>query len=203
MEGFIGGACSRDIVRRQALAAMRTGRPRLVRIRPDAARTVEEPEAVTVPMTCASQGAVDVYIEPLVPKRRLLIAGFTPVSDALSRLGAMLDFQVARFVQDDEIGDVHDGQSEVKLIDELQTYLNVLDPQTRTESAAIAASQGHYDESALHAFLEHDLSFVGLLASRKRAAAISHMLRDEGVAETRLARIHAPVGLAIGARKTG
>lgn len=201
MEGFIGGACSRDIIRRQALTALRTGRARLVRIRPDAAQTVEEDEVVTVPMTCVSEGAVDVYIEPHLPKRQLLVAGLTPVSDALARLAETVDFTVVRFVEQDELRDAQDGRTQALTIDALGTYVNQLDPQVRAASAAVAASQGHYDEAALRAFLSAGLSFVGLLASTKRAAAIAHLLSDEGVAEELLAQIHAPVGLAIGARK--
>lgn len=201
MEGFVGGACSRDIIRRQAMTAMRTGRPRLVRIRPDASRAIEEGEVVTIPMTCVSEGAVDVYIEPHLPKRRLLIAGFTPVSDALARLAEQLDYAVVRFVDGDDVADAQDGNAEVLLFDTLGAYLDEMDPQLRQQSFAVAATQGHFDESALRAFLAHDLQFVGLLASPKRAAAIAHLLSDEGIGEDRLAQLHAPVGLAIGARK--
>lgn len=201
MQGFVGGACSREIIRRQALAAMRTGRPRLVRIRPDTSHTVEEGEVVTVPMTCVSEGAVDVYVEPHLPKRRLLVAGFTPVSDALARLAGQLDYAVVRFVDRDDVADAQDGIAEVLAFDTLGAYLDEMDPHLRRASVAVAATQGHYDESALHAFLSHDLQFVGLLASPKRAAAITHLLSDQGIDEDRLATLHAPVGLAIGARK--
>jgi xanthine dehydrogenase accessory factor len=201
MEGFVGGACSRDIVRRQALASLRTGIPRLVRIVPGAPQTVDEGDVVTVPMTCISEGAVDVYIEPHVPKRQLIVTGFTPVSDALAQLGPVLDFAVARFVAHDELHDVPDGGGDVRAVDTLPAYLQALDPDVRAASAAIAASQGHYDEAALRAFLSHELLFVGLLASPKRAAAIAALLSNEGIPEERLAKIHAPAGLAIGARK--
>lgn len=200
MQGFIGGACSREIVRRQALVAMRSAQPRLVRIRPDATQTLDEGETVTVPMTCTSEGAVDVYVEPHLPKRRLLVAGFTPVAIAIADLGAFLDFEVARFVGQDEIGDAQRFQN-VLLVDSVETYVDLLDDRVRSEGVAIAASQGHYDEEALRVFLKHDLAFVGLLASPKRAAALANLLAGEGIAEERLAKLHAPVGLAIGARR--
>ena len=57
MEGFVGGACSREIVRTQALDALQTRRPRLVSIRSDAAEpTRVHAEHVRVPMTCVSEG---------------------------------------------------------------------------------------------------------------------------------------------------
>jgi xanthine dehydrogenase accessory factor len=201
MEGFVGGACSRDIVRRQAIAALRAGRPRLVRIRPDALRTSEDGDVVTVPMTCVSEGAVDVYIEPRLPKRRLLVAGYTPVCDALVHLASIMDFDVVRFVEQGELRDAQSDGVQVFSIESLRGFLNHLDPDLRASAVAIAASQGHYDEDALGAFLEHDLSFTGLLASPRRAAAIEHLLSAKGVPQARLSKIHAPVGLAIGARK--
>ena len=99
MEGFIGGACSREIVRKQALTALRTRRARLVSIRPDAAAaSATDPEHVVVPMTCVSEGAVDVYVEPFVPARRLVVVGATPVADALARTARSLDYDVVRVV---------------------------------------------------------------------------------------------------------
>src|SRR6478672_220715 len=73
MEGFVGGACSREIVRQQALEAIRARHGRLVSIAPDGANprgpgpaAESTAEHVVVSMTCASEGAVDVYVEPIV-----------------------------------------------------------------------------------------------------------------------------------------
>src|SRR5687767_8598274 len=58
MEGFVGGACSREIVRKQALECLRLGHARLVSITTEAAAAnTPDPERVTVPMTCVSEGA--------------------------------------------------------------------------------------------------------------------------------------------------
>ena len=67
MEGFVGGACSREIIRKQALEAMQARCGRLVSIRPDAHQKPAESTAehVVVPMTCVSEGAIDVYVEPI------------------------------------------------------------------------------------------------------------------------------------------
>lgn len=202
MEGFIGGSCSRDIVRGQALATMRTGEPRLVRIRHNELETADRSEIVTIPMGCASEGAVDVYIEPYLAKRQLILAGFTPVSDALAQLAPALDFTVVRFAGDREVDDLRAGPGgNVIRIESLSGYLEELEIDVRSRSVAIAASQGHCDESALTAFLQHELAFVGLLASRKRAETVVEILQQQGVAAERTQRIRSPVGLNIGARK--
>src|ERR1700681_2620131 len=67
MEGFVGGSCSRDIVRREAVRAVRSGLPRLVQIRPDGVDSESgshDEDCVVVAMGCASEGAVDVSLEP-------------------------------------------------------------------------------------------------------------------------------------------
>src|SRR5262245_4011459 len=92
MEGFIGGACSREIVRKQALDAIRTGRARLVSITPDASHPQSpDPEHVIVAMTCVSEGAVDVYVEPDLRPRRVVVVGATPVAEAIARTAVSLD----------------------------------------------------------------------------------------------------------------
>ena len=71
MEGFVGGACAREIIRQQALESIAARHGRLVSIRPDASDPVAATaEHVVVPMTCASEGAVDVYVEPFVRRAR-------------------------------------------------------------------------------------------------------------------------------------
>ena len=207
MEGFVGGSCSRDIVRRQALDAIRSRRPRLLQIRPDADTTDQrrpDAELIVIPMSCSSEGAVDVYIEPRVPLRRLVVAGFTPVADALIRLASTLDYDVVRVVVDDELGDL-DTPAGVRVIAlrDLRSFLDDLPSDARANLLAVVASQGHYDESALEILLAHQLAFVGLLASRRRAETVFGVLVQQGMSAERLATIRNPVGLDIGARNPG
>ena len=205
MEGFVGGSCSRDIVRRHGLASIGRGQPCLLHIRPqlqanDDSRDFEDGENIFVPMACASEGAVDVYIEPHVPVRSLIVVGFTPVADALARLAVSLDYKVVRVIDDQEVRDVAPSAGAVQLaLDAMPGYLASLEPLEAARVVAVVASQGHYDESALEALLRVDVAFVGLLASRKRAASVFGVLRQHGAAAEQLARVRNPVGLDIGA----
>jgi xanthine dehydrogenase accessory factor len=207
MEGFVGGSCSRDIVRREALRALRAGKPRLLQIRPDDSGPDPSPglvdaELVTVPMGCASNGAVDVYIEPHLPPRLLVVVGYTPVGDALARVAAVSrEFDVVRAVVDEELRDLEPVAGvRVVSLGELPSFLGALDRGARARVIAIVASQGHYDEAALETLLGGPSAFIGLLASRKRAAAVKGILRQQGIEPDQLDLIHNPVGLAIGAR---
>ncbi len=193
MQGFVGGSCARDIVRRQAVSAMRSGTARLVQIRPNAPPNADDASpvgTVVVPLTCASEGALDVYVEPHLPPRILFVAGATPVAHSLAQLGALLDgYRVVHFKEADELPALRD-------------FLAALDPGARAGLAAVVATQGHYDEPVLEALLAEEVPpYVGLLASRKRAAEVLEIVVRHGIARERIERVHNPAGIDIGARR--
>jgi len=200
MEGFIGGACSREIIRRQALDAMRARRARLVSIRPDAsAGASSDPEHVFVPMTCVSEGAVDVYVEPSVRPRRLVVVGATPVAEALARTAVALEYDVVRIVEQAEQRDLDSGTGasgwELGPLQSLAAAIADGGPAT----AAVVATQGHYDEQALEAILRAGgAGYVGLVASRKRGATVKESLEQSGCTGVDIVRV--PAGLDLGAR---
>jgi xanthine dehydrogenase accessory factor len=202
MEGFVGGACSREIIRQQALDALKTRCSRLVSIQPDADDSdTSTSERVVVPMTCVSEGAIDVYVEPFVQARRLVIAGATPIAESLARLARSMDFDVARVVDGRER---HDVEQETAPLGVAVVTLEALDAFLReggvggADCAAVAVSQGHYDEEALESFLRCGVPYVGLVASRTRGAAVRALLEGRGVPG--VATIHNPAGLDLGAR---
>lgn len=207
MEGFVGGSCSREIVRREGLRALRTGLPRSVQIRPaDAGEPSPgtSPNCVVVAMGCASEGAVDVYIEPHLPSPRLLVVGDTPVADALARVAAQIRYEVVRVVLEAEVSQLApiSGIRTIAL-ETLAPYLAEHVSDANRDLVAVVASQGHYDEDALQTLLSADPSFVGLLASRRRGRAVFSALAQRGLSAERLARVRTPVGLDIGARSAG
>jgi xanthine dehydrogenase accessory factor len=202
MEGFVGGACSREIIRQQAIEALHARCSRLVSIRPDAGEpSASTGEHVVVPMTCVSEGAIDVYVEPFVPARRLLVAGATPVAEWLARLARTLDYDVVRAVEARELRDVEPQAAALGVaviaIDTLETSLRE-SVSNGADLAAVVASQGHYDEEALEAILKCGVPYVGLVASRTRGAAVRAMLEGRGVPGA--STIRNPAGLDLGAR---
>jgi xanthine dehydrogenase accessory factor len=205
MDGFVGGACSREIVRREALRALQSGNARLLQIRP-----AGEPgdgtsaEAIVVPMGCVSGGSVDVYIEPHVPLRRLLVVGDTGVADALARIAAQVPYDVVRVVEAGELDelDAVPGVHPIAL-GALTEFLAAERRTGRPGLIAVVASQGHYDEETLEVLLAAEPAFVGLVASRRRMAEVAATLERRGVSGEQIARIHAPAGLDLGARTPG
>jgi xanthine dehydrogenase accessory factor len=204
MEGFVGGSCSREIVRKQALEALRLGKPRLVLIRPDATletlQHAAEAESIVVPMTCASEGAVDVYLEPHTRAKVLLVAGFTPVAQTVANLGRMLELEVVRVVTREELRDLEAAPCKLVALQDVAAYLESLPESTRVSMAAVVASQGHYDEPVLELLLNANVGFVGLLASRKRAVTVRELLELQGMDAGLTAKIRNPIGLDINAK---
>jgi xanthine dehydrogenase accessory factor len=203
MEGFVGGACSREIIRRQALEALATRCSRLVSIRPEAGDAAESTgEHVVVPMTCVSEGAIDVYVEPFVQPRRLVVVGATPVAEALTRLARSMTYDVVRAVDARELRDIEREAATLRVtvvtLDALEAILreSVADSP---DLSAVVVSQGHYDEEALASILRcGGVPYVGLVASRTRGAAVRAVLEERGVPGA--ATIRNPAGLDLGAR---
>jgi xanthine dehydrogenase accessory factor len=205
MHGFVGGACSREIVRRQAIEALGAGSPRLVQIRPDGMASGFSPDAnhVVVPMSCASEGAVDVYIEPYIRPMLLLVVGFSPVADALARVAQTLEYRVVRVVVEHERQDIDPALNRAIDLQDLAAFLAAELQGPRPQLAAVVATQGHYDEPALDALLPTPALYLGLLASRKRGATVRQALRDRGTPDTALSRVRNPAGLDLGATSPG
>ncbi len=203
MEGFVGGACSREIIRRHALEALRSGRARLVKIRPQGGGVQTGDGDVVTTMACASEGAADVYVEPHLPPRTLLVAGATPVALTLVRLALSLDYRAVLVVDGAEARDIDAAGARVVALADLRAFVNDLSPQSAARCVAIVASQGHYDDAALECILRSPIAFLGLLASRKRGAALIAGLRAAGFSAEETARVRTPVGIDIGAKEPG
>ena len=189
VEGWIGGNCARPAVVKEGLAALADGAPRLVVLRPDGQlERSAAPGVVEVPMLCASQGELQVFVEPFLPQIELVVIGSSPVARKLAELGALLDFEV--WACDPE-ADMETFPNATRL---MQT-LDALKPQLTAHAYVVVATINAYDEDAACAALASDASYVGLIASQRRFATIQMALREEGIAEEKLARLRRPIGL--------
>src|SRR6266851_4486186 len=94
MAGWIGGSCAQPVVLREALRILREGDdPYLLRL--GAQGTEIERIGVRVfPMSCTSGGILDIYMEPHLPRPKLVLVGDSPVIAALSQLAGVLDFAI-------------------------------------------------------------------------------------------------------------
>jgi xanthine dehydrogenase accessory factor len=193
LTGWVGGSCAQPTVIQEALKALAAGQARLLRISP-------EPQPGTVPregvydfvMTCASQGALEIFVEPFLPRPDLMIIGETPVAQALARFGALVDFAVC-------VSDPAATRERFPDAVTLYTHLEAVRAQVSRRSYVVVATQGAYDEEALAAVIDTPACYIGLVASGKRAATIFQYLRDQGVQSELLQRVKCPAGLQLGA----
>jgi xanthine dehydrogenase accessory factor len=193
MEGWLGGACSEDVVLREAKQALAEGAPRLVLLgaeRPGGLSTGDG--IVSLPMGCASEGSLGIYLEPVLPVPRLVAVGRTPVVDALAGMARALGWQAV--VVDESATPESHPQADAVLP---SLDLSAAGP-AGGPSLVVVASMGHDDEGALQAALASGAAYVGLVASARRAQSVFDILRQRGVREEDLARVHAPAGLDLG-----
>src|SRR5205814_1638692 len=74
VEGWFGGGCVRPIVVREALDALESGTPRLVRFDVDVeAHSRELPGIKSYPMACQGEGGLEIYLEPMAPRQALVV----------------------------------------------------------------------------------------------------------------------------------
>ncbi|HKZ50664.1 MAG TPA: XdhC family protein [Dehalococcoidia bacterium] len=214
LKGWVGGSCARPTVLKEALKALEDGRPRLLCLSPEpgppsltrrrppgwahgrgqvaAPFTGPQEGVIEAPMTCQSQGALEVYIEPFLPRPQLLIIGSTPVAQALARLGKLLEFQVWG---SDPAATQADFPDADLLLDGLEGVASRLSPQ----SHVVVATHGEYDEEALAAVAGSEAGYIGLVASPRRGRAALQYLKEKGVPPERLAKVKCPAGLDLGA----
>jgi xanthine dehydrogenase accessory factor len=171
IEGFVGGQCAAGSVRTAALGALRSGEGVLLRVLPegdDAFPTL--PGASVVVNPCLSGGALEIYLEPLLPSPALYLVGSSPTAEAVAALAPTLGFVVDRAA---------DGARPEGAI------------------AAVVSSHGGDEAGAVRAALDAGVGFVGLVCSHTRGQAL---LEELDLSEPELRRVHPHVGLEIGAR---
>jgi xanthine dehydrogenase accessory factor len=194
MHGWIGGSCAQPTVVREALLALRDDKSRLVRLSPDPAGQAPREGVTDVAMTCFSGGTLEIFIEPCQPRPRLLVVGGLPAARALAALGKAMSYHV--IVVDPD----HRPGAEEPPADELITDLAAMPGWVNPLTYAVVATHGHYDEPALELLLPTAAPYVGLVASRTRAAGVRAYLADQGLTAAQLGRLRAPAGIDIRAR---
>jgi xanthine dehydrogenase accessory factor len=191
IHGWLGGACAEPTVIREGLRAIEEGTPRVLFLgTAEELRDEGRAGVVRVPIACQSEGALEVYVEPVLPSPHLVVIGRSPAVDTLARMADALGWRTA-VVDDGGDAAEHDAPSVI-------TTLDLGAAGVGERSFVVVATQGHYDEDALRRALETPAAYIGLIASGKRAEGVLGYLRDRGVPAEALARVHAPAGLDLG-----
>lgn len=144
IEGFVGGHCAQNSVRKAAMGALQTNESVLLRVLPDG--DVHFPEAAgacVVVNPCLSGGALEIFLVPQVPVPLVRIFGGTPIADSLVELCSTMGY------------DARGGDDELA-----------------GATAVVIASLGGAEAETIRAALDAGVGYIGLVASRVRGGSI-------------------------------
>lgn len=194
VHGWLGGACAEPTVVREALRILAEGRPQLLFLGPaEELESNRREGVVTVPIACQSEGALEVYMEPVIVQPQVIAIGRSPAARALVGLAIGLGWRAL----------LVDDSGEPEGLPGGARWAASLEPElVDGRSFVVVATQGHYDEEALTRALATQAPYIGLVASRRRAEAVLGYLRDRGIDDASSPRVHAPAGLDLGRTPT-
>ncbi|MFQ5829238.1 MAG: XdhC family protein [Candidatus Methylomirabilia bacterium] len=140
------------------------------------------------------------FVEAFGPPATLLVVGAGHVAMPLVSLANVTGFTTIvvdgrpRFATRERFPDAH--RLEVGIPSELVKSV----PLTPATALVLVAHDYKYDLPVLRHALASPVGYIGMLGSRRRGAAIIDLLREEGISDEMLARIHVPIGLDLGAQ---
>jgi len=216
VHGWIGGSCTQPEVTRHAIASLNDRQPRLLAF---GGSPGPRTDMIHVPMSCGSEGKVEVHINPVFPAPRLVVAGSSPIAQAVVRLGEAMGYRVVLVGGGDEAvdaggvdpgdaagdqgvpvaaggGDAHVRAPRV-LDDALAARYAARPPGTAL--FAVVATMGQGDEEAVEQLLAARADYLGVVVSPKRMTRVREYLAARGVCGSRIAKVRGPAGLDIGA----
>jgi xanthine dehydrogenase accessory factor len=195
--GWIGGGCARGATLKAAREAIADGRPRLISVQPKdllfelgvSAGEVRDGVRYAANM-CPSQGTMEIFIEPILPKPELVVMGASPVAVALAETAGRFGYDVTVAAA------AKDHEAFAGIEHKIDGFVL---PPTGRQRFIIVSTQGAGDEPALAAAIEAEAAQVAFVGSRRKAQVLTAKLREKGLPEERLAALKAPAGLDIGA----
>lgn len=183
IEGFVGGECAQNSVRKAALGALQAGESVLLRVLPDGdVHFPDAPGACVVVNPCLSGGALEIFLTPQFPAPLVRICGATPIAESLAKVCEVLGYEVRR-----------DGGCDIPGSHRSSPPDETFDGAT----AVVIATHGGAEAETVRAALDAGVGYVGLVASRVRGASVLDSL---GLDPADRAKVHTPVGIPIGAK---
>jgi xanthine dehydrogenase accessory factor len=191
MVGTIGGGCYENDAFWKAREAITARRPQVVHYE------LSDDFAQESGLVCGGQ--MDVYIEPIEPSPELYVIGAGHVGTHLATLAQAVGFRVhvvddrEKFANRERFPDIAEVVTE-----DIPAWL----ARTRlpAHAYAVIVTRGHTNDlEALRALATRELRYLGLIGSRAKVARIFEALQQDGLDPAFLKRVHAPIGLDIGA----
>lgn len=189
--GTIGGGCYENDAFWKAREALRTSKSEVVRYE------LSDDVAEESGLICGGQ--MEVYVEPIEAAPHLYLIGGGHVAHHLARAAAAVGFHIHVLDDREKFANRERFPDAVEIaVDSIPAWLERA--ELTTNAYVVILTRGHrYDLDALRALAPRPVRYLGLIGSRAKVARLYDALCGEGVSRQRLAHVHAPVGLAIGA----
>jgi len=189
--GTIGGGCYENDALWKARAAIASGTSSLLHYE------LNDDFAQENGLVCGGQ--MDVHIDPLEPTPHLFIIGAGHVGWYLGRLAPDAGFRVHVLDDRDKFANEERFPGAERVIAaHIPDWLNTA--ELPSSAFVVVVTRGHtHDLEAMRALAARDLRYLGLIGSRAKVRRIFDLLIAEGMPTECLDRIHAPIGLDIGA----
>ncbi len=165
----------------------------------EAVASIRRQERTCVPLRVQQRGKVVEYRLHIAPTPTLLVVGAGHIGVALAKLSVGLNFRVV--VLDDR----SDLLNPIRLPPPIETVTGDVETLLRqwpidANTYVVVVTRGHsHDSRALQAVIDSPAKYLGMIGSRRKVQIIFEQLEACGVQGARLQRVHAPIGLKIGA----
>lgn len=191
MVGTIGGGCTEAEVWQAARDVIDTEKPRMLQF------NLGQEAAYDNGLICGGQ--LNVYVEPVLPVPKALIFGAGHISKSLSKVATLAGFATTVIDNRDSYANRERFPEASEVIaDEYEDVFPRLSADDATY--AIIVTRGHKDDMrVLRWAAEQPLRYVGMIGSKRKTLEVAKHLLAEGIDLDKLSRIHAPMGLDIGA----
>ena len=188
--GTIGGGCYENDAFWKAREAIVSGRPSLVHYE------LNDDFAQENGLICG--GRMDVHIDPLAPSPRLYIIGAGHVGFHLARVARDAGFQLHVVDDREKFANPERFPGADVVVEPIPDWLGRA--ELPASAYVVVLTRGHqHDLDAVRALAPREFKYLGLIGSRAKIARIFDALRTEGMSSECLERLHAPIGLEIGA----
>jgi xanthine dehydrogenase accessory factor len=190
LSGTIGGGAMESNVIEAARESLLSGKTQLL--------TYEllEPDRGD-PGVCG--GEVQIYLEPYMPPNTIFVVGAGHVGRTVVDLAHWLGYRTV--ITDDReelIAEERIPNADLMIQGSVQEAL-LKEPITATTSVVVVSRNTTIDAEAIPGLLDTPARYIGVMGSQRRWNTVRKQLKDTGVSDTDLDRIHAPIGIELGA----
>ncbi len=189
--GTIGGGCVEADVWQAAREVMESEKPRTLHF------DLNQDPKYDTGLVCG--GTLEVFIEPVLPPVSLYIFGAGHVAVSLCQVAASAGFDVivtddrSSYATKERFPAAHDTHAM-----EFDEAMRTLDPNE--SSYIVIVTRGHRDDMRILRWaVQTRARYIGMIGSKRKVIAIFKTLQEEGLKADLFDRVHAPIGIDIGA----